>query len=538
MKKECSLYENFLLSVEKNPNSNCLSFFGKNFKRSHVLEKINEVSYSLRELGVKKDDVVTICLPNLPETIYSLYALNQIGAIANLVHPLMNHNELVSNMEKVHSKLLIALDVKPDAYLDFNERDIKLILASCKDEMPFIFKKVYDRQYKDKLEKLKNIEYIHFDTLFNKGTCEEYDRDYKKDSLYLHSGGTTSEPKTIALSSYAMNALAYNAYEIVNIKEKDFEHFSMLTVLPIFHGFGLCMGVHTILVAGGNLNLMVKFDPKKVTSLVRHNKVNCIIGVPIMFYRLLKEKKFKSKKLKNLKSAFIGGDFVASSLIKNFNKRMEENGSSCRLYEGYGLTETVTVATVNTTKYNRDKSIGKPLSNVIVKIYKLDKDNNLIECKPNEEGEIFLAGETLMNGYRFEKTVLDPYYYDTDGTKYIRTGDIGYLDEDGFLFFKQRIKRLAKINGVPIYPSEIENYVMELEGVKEVAVNVEEDEKHGHILSLHIAFYENAKKISKDDLKKYIQDKFGVYAMIKKIFYYDDLPKTTVMKIDYKNLRK
>ena len=536
MKKESTLYENFLFSVEKDPKSLCLTFFEKKFSRKHVLERINEVSYSFKKMGIKENDIVTICLPNLPETIYSLYALNQIGAIANLVHPLMNHRQLLSNMEKVNSKLLIALDVQPDAYLDFNEHGIKLILASCEDEMPYIFKKVYEKEFKEQLNKLKAIDYISFNSLFDQGALKEFDKDYQKDAIYLHSGGTTSDPKTIALSSYAMNALAYNGYEIINKKENEVRDFAMLAVLPIFHGFGLCMGVHTILVGGGNLYLMVKFNSKTVANLVNRDKVNCIIGVPVMFERLLKEKSFNSKKLRHLQNAFIGGDFVAKELIRRFNKRMEDNGSACRLYEGYGLTETVTVATVNTETNHRENSIGKPLRNVGVKIF--THEGEFRECKPNEVGEIYLTGETLMNGYRFEKNHIDPYYIDEDGTKYIKTGDIGYLDEDGFLFFKQRIKRIAKINGIPVYPSEIENYLMELEGVKECAINVEKDERHGNILSLHIAFEDESYKKSEKELIDYIKDKFGVYAMIKKVHYYKHLPKTMVMKIDYNKLEK
>ena len=283
--------------------------------------------------------------------------------------------------------------------------------------------------------------------------------DNKSGKIYLSSGGTSGKPKTIVLSDFSILSLIDVAPEVLgeNIK-KEVQSKFMLACLPMFHGFGLVMGILTLMLHGGADSILPKFRSQKVVDLIEKNKCNIIIGVPAMFEALLKNKNFYGEKLKNIDICFIGGDFIPPSLLQRFNKKLEENGSKAKVFEGYGLTETVTVMSVNTFENNCLGSVGKPINNVKVKI--LDDDHNVLNCF--EKGEIAISGPTLMNGYLEGES----NFIEIDKERYVLSGDIGYLDDEGFLFFVSRKKRIIKKKGYNIFPLEIEKYISSLDEVE------------------------------------------------------------------------
>ncbi|MFA5283333.1 MAG: class I adenylate-forming enzyme family protein [Bacilli bacterium] len=533
MNKHQTMYQAVEESSSKFSNNDALWYLNKTYSYAHLINKIHSCANKLVELGYKKDDVITICLPNIPIAIYLFYAINQIGAIANLVHPLMKSAQLLGIMKKTNSKLLFCLDTSYDEFASFEHDDITVIPCSPVLESSLVFKLGYRIQNRKKLNRYGLIEHSSKDKDFLRSKpLLTSERDYLKDSVYLHSGGTTGEPKTIALSSFAINALAAQGADIMGIVDATIHH--MLAVLPMFHGFGLCMGIHALICHGGCDMLMPKFDVEQTIEHIEKNRLSFLIGIPVLYESLLQNPHFCGNKLKHLHIAFVGGDFVSKSLLDRFNNRMIEAGSKCRLYEGYGLTETVTVSHVNIEAMHREKSVGKALSNIKTKIIDLETG---IDLPRNREGEICISGETLMNGYRFEKEMSDPFIVDSDGVKWIKTGDLGMLDEDDYLYFKQRLKRLVKVNGINVFPSEIENAVCSLKEVYECAAIGVADSKRGNMIKLFVVLDKHLELINIDDrINGIIKDKCGVYALPKEIVYMAKLPKTLLGKIDVKNL--
>lgn len=530
-RKNATIYENILNASSKYFANVAFYFQNKKFTYLHVIHMVNRFARAMKELGIKKDDVVTVCLPNIPEAVYLLYAISQIGAIGNMVHPLFNYEQMKENLQLTGSKILFCLDLNFEKFAPLCNQGITVYACSPTQELCFVKKFLYAQinptikkiPKKNKLTKFYKAEPLY-----------QYEKDYLKDSIYLHSGGTSGKSKTIALSAFAINALCSNGAYILDIDCAEDKH--MLAVLPMFHGFGLCMGVMALLAHGGAIVLMPKFSTKETIRYLSKGQINYIIGIPQLFEALLSKPNFSGKKLKNLLTCFVGGDFVATSLIDRFNKRMEEAGSSCRLLEGYGLTETVTVCSVNLLKNNRPGTVGQPLPNVKFKIVDTISGKDL---GINQEGELYIAGETLMNGYRFCPADANEQVFtiDQEGVKWVKTGDCCSLDKDNFLIFKQRMKRIIKVNGIPVFPSNIEDAVMSTGFVFETAAIGVDDTKRGHMVKLFVVLNRNVHVEKPEDLiNEAIVNKCGIYAKPKEIVFLEKLPHTLVGKVDTKQL--
>ncbi len=534
--KNKTIYQSVFNTATTYPKRKAFFYQGKYYTYEHLLKRINSFSEELLNLGYKKDDVITFCLPNIPEALYLFYATNQIGGIANLIHPLMKFEQLKEILIKVKSNILFVLDTRYNEFKALEQEGIKVYPVSPVYETNFILKFGYRHlNAKDLSFYNDSSSYAHLDKFYNNKGVDEFDLDINKDAIYLHSGGTTGSPKTIALSSSALNCLITNAYDVLDFNDGEVTY--ILSVLPMFHGFGLAICCHIELCFGGCDMLMPKFNTKGTIKMLKKGKLNYIAGVPTLYEALLRNKKFSGKKLKNLKNCFVGGDFVNQSLVDRFNKRMEEAGASVRLYVGYGLTETVTVCAVNTTKNHKDGTVGKPLYNVKVDVI----DENLNILNRNEEGELIIAGETLMNGYRFGNEEDNKNVFLTiNNTKYIRTGDYGFVDDEGYIHFKQRIKRLIKVAGINIFPSEVENVVSSLPFVFECAAIGVEDQKLGNMIKLFVVLDRSFKKDYAEynkQINELIVNKCSVYAKPKEIVYIDSLPKTLIGKVDTKLLK-
>ncbi len=532
-----TLYESVLLSRKEYPSRKALYYKGRYYTYKYLIDKINTFSYKLKELGYKENDVITICLPNIPEAIYLFYAINQIGAIANVIHPLMKEEQLEEILKRCNSKILFVLDTRYNEFKKLNKEGIRVYSVCPTHECNKIINFAYHKLNQKSLSYLDSDE--EFYTLDEFYECKEkitdFDKNIEKDSFYLHSSGTMGEPKTVALSNRAIQHVCKSCFYVLDYKNG--EETYCLSVLPMFHGYGLAICIHIELAFGGCDMLMPKFSARDVVSLLKKGRINFIIGVPILFEGLLRNKNFKGNKLRHLRNCFVGGDFVSDSLIDRFDSRIIEAGGTCRLGVGYGLTETVAVLAVNSLTETKKGTVGKPLRDVKVKI--VDENNNRLPV--NSSGEIVVAGPTLMNGYRFStNNNSDDVFIEIDGEKYLKTGDYGFLDEENYIHFEQRIKRLIKVKGVNIFPSEVENIVNSLPFVFQSAAIGVEDEKFGTLIKLFVAL---DRAFSNKDIEKYkeeinqtIIDKASIYAKPKEIVFIDKLPKTLIGKIDVKQL--
>ena len=250
-----------------------------------------------------------------------------------------------------------------------------------------------------------------------------------------------------------------------------------------------------------------------------------------MFLKLLGEKAFTEADLSNLKDVYVGGDSVPDSLVREFNAALEKGGSKARMYIGYGLTETVTVCLVNTLRHHCPSSIGYPLSNTDVRIY---KDGERLPA--GEVGEIYLETDQFMLGYLGEDHAP---FAEIDGRKWLKTGDYGWLNEDGFLFFKQRIKNMLKVSGVPVYPSEIEDAVLSVKGVKKACAVGMDDPVRGQVVKLYVEPDAGAEESALSaEIERVCREKLIAYAVPKKIVFRGRLPVNLIGKIDRKQLEE
>jgi long-chain acyl-CoA synthetase len=530
-----SLYEVIASRANQNPNFIALQFMGKRITYFDLLQNIDKSAFGLSQLGIKKGNVITICMPNVFEVIYTFYAGVKLGAICHMVHPLTPVKQLKTQMIETNSKLLMVVDTFYDTYhLMTKELNVPLILVTPVDSFGLIKKVGYKVINKKRLANIQvdNLVIPYKKLIEKNGHIETASVDSKTSAVYLHSGGTSGTPKTIELSHFSINSLANQTEYILD--EHDFENKHMLAVLPMFHGFGLCMGVHAMLVYGGVDTLMPKFNAKDTINLIKKNQINYLIGVPTLFEALLNTNDFAGPHLKNLKQAFVGGDYVSPTLKERFNKVMAENNSHAQLLEGYGLTEVVTVCAVNTIFEQKLGTVGKPLPGIDIKIVDLETKEVL---PVNTLGEIAVSGPTRMNGYLHDKLATSSTFKKIDDKIYVLTGDYGMIDDEGYVVFKQRLKRIIKVSGMPVLPSEIETLVSALPGISEVAAVGVKDQERGNMIKLFVTIKPGAEiKVTDDEIKQMIKAELSIYAVPKSIVYLDKMPKTIIGKIDTKIL--
>lgn len=401
--------------------------FGKFFK------EIDRVAAGLYKLGVRKGDTVMLALPNIMQAVIAVYALSRIGAVASMIHPKLSADEFAVAVEKQKPKAVFLSDIN---FCEFYPKkgDAKCVLCH------FLF---YD--------------YIGLPVAKK---FEPYDGDGEEIMFYMQSGGTSGEPKTVMLSSRAVNAMAGNLLQY--LYDKFGEKNAMLVVLPLFHGFGLCVGMHASICTNMRAVLMPRFNVKSATRVIARNRVTTVLAVPRMISKLLAYEKFSGSNVSSLEDVFVGGDLVGDELVEAFENRMKESGGKAKLSPGYGLSETCSVCVVTKGDFVSG-SVGRPIQGMSAKIV----NDNLQEVPIGEIGELILHGDQMMSGYYKDKKATDEAIVEIDGKKWLRTGDLLKTDADGNLYFLGRKKRLIKISGINVFPSEIERVAKELSFVKD-----------------------------------------------------------------------
>lgn len=398
-------------------------------------KEIDKVAGGLFKAGVRKGDVVMLALPNIEQSIIAAYACSRIGAIASMIHPKLSSDEFESAVKKLQPKIVFLSDVNMGAYFSRCHGAKRVICHFC----------IYD--------------YIG---LPRSKYFEAYDGDGEEIMFYMQSGGTSGEPKTVAISSRCANAMANNL--LAHLGDKFDSHNAMLVVLPMFHGFGLCVGMHAAICTDMHVVLQPIFNAKKTARIIKKQKITTILAVPRMVQKLLACDEFNGKGISSIEDVFVGGDTVDKELVRKFDERMKECGGKGTLSPGYGLTETASVCTVTNGDFV-DGSVGKPLKNVFVKIV----DEDLKQVPVGSVGELLVSGEQMMTGYVGDEEATKKALISLDGRTWVRTGDYFRQDEQGRLFFMGRKKRLIKISGINVFPTEIEKVVKELPFINECA---------------------------------------------------------------------
>ena len=523
-----NLYDPVHKAASLVPSARALRFMGKNISYRTLQKNADALRVAFTTAGFVKNEAVTLVLPNVPESVYLLYGAAGAGLTAAPLHPLISPAQIAAAMEKSGSKIVFCLSGRA------NE-----IAAAVKNAAVVAFSPARSLGIKRALYALghrvrftqKNI-YTLSDFLQNKLPALSHISCGVEAAVLLQSSGTTGDPKSIALTHGQINALASRGYSILESESVIGE--SMLSVLPVFHGFGLVMGVHAMLCHGGCNALFPQFHRAPVVKEVKKGNIQYMIGVPLLYEALLSHPGFSGKALRHLRVAFVGGDFVPQSLLSRFNERMQAGGSACTLCEGYGLTETVTVCSVNLPKATKQGTVGRPLDRIEIEAFDFSGEPKLLPR--GEAGELAVYGDTNMLCYAGDEDATNHTFFTHDGKSFVRTGDRGFVDGEGFVHFISRIKRILKVSGIPVYPSEIEQCAAAVDGVTDACVLGIPDERKGEVPVLFVAAKTDKTK-TEEALKAHLQEVLPPYALPIRILALSILPRTPLNKIDTEKLK-
>ena len=534
MLEDLTLYQAIKQSSLKVPNEIAIYYGSTKITFAKLLEKIDKVAAFLQNYFlIKKGDHIIVSLPNIPQTIILFYAINKIGAVCNMVHPNSPCEVMQSYYDDAECKVAFLFDQKVyKELIQYKKFKGHITICSAGTYLTRTAKSVYNAKISWSNKMLRDSKkFLFYEDFAKKDVIPAVDVPIGKDecSVLLHSASTTGESKTIELSARSFNFTASRTTEFLCMKQEQFIGKSMISVLPSFHGFGLCMTMHVPLYNCFGVVLIPKFSASIVAKMMKKCKnVICICGVPSVYKALLSENQFiNSKYHKVLTSCFSGGDSLSSSIKENFDSLMIKKGSKCRLFEGYGLTEVLSVCSLNTHRKHKYGSIGYPITGVEFRI--LDENNNVLG--PNELGEIAIKSQNNMLGY-FKSSKEEEKEIYSDG--YLKTGDLGYIDEDGFLFFKTRKKRVIKVSGVAVFPHEIEQVISRMSGIQAVCVIQIPDEKFIHAVKAVVV----AKNKNKDRIIAECSKYLISWAVPKEIEFVNSLPMTRYRKVNYMKVQE
>ncbi len=537
-----SMFGMIKISAENLPDSLAYEYFGTKCTYRDLIKKIEEISGAYHSIGVRKGDIVTIVMPNTPEAVISIYALNRIGAVANILHPLSAQEEIKNHINRVNSKVLLCVDICSEKIANIiDETPLKsVIIASAGDSMPFVMKTLYA------LKCIKNFKYDKSDKRYiswsdfakNSSRVSEYKpkgRENKEVAIILHSGGTTGTPKDIMLSNYNFNAFGMQAVlTLRDVKAGD----TILVYLPIFHGFALAVCGHVSLCFGACSVLIPQFNSSKFASILKKYKPTMIFGVPTLYDALLKAKGTDKIDFSFLKYAVSGGDTLPEKLEKSVNNFLAAHNSDIKICEGYGMTEGLAALSLSVAENYKSRTIGKPLIGTEMCIVEPGTVNVL---PAGEDGELCVSGPTVMIGYRNNpQETENTLRVHADGKTWLHTGDMAMIDESGFVHYKLRIKRMMITSGFNVYPTQIEGVIEEL-GFVEKCVVVSIPHQYKKEVAKAFIVLKNGKEKSKEteeEIRAYCKKKLMHYSVPYKYEFVDLLPKTAYNKIDFMKLQK
>ena len=541
-----TIYQMVKAAAERNPKLPAYEFMGKKTTFTQFMQKIDETAQAFLAMGIKKGDRVTICMPNCPQALHAFYGLNRIGAVSNMIHPLSAAGEIRFYLNFSHSKCILTLDqfyakIAP-IMPELDDPDCKLLLAKIEDELyPHLalgYALTAARKYPKPPKKGNYIWWSEFQRVGKKRDLplpREFGKAEEGASI-LYSGGTTGTTKGILLSNMNFNALGLQTIAASGFSPID--GLKMLSVMPVFHGFGLGIGIHTALVGGACCILVPNFNIRTYANLLRKKHPNFIPGVPTLFEALLRTTGLEKLDMSFLMGVFSGGDSLSVELKHKVDAFLRAHNAKVQIREGYGTTECVTASCLTPVDTARDGSIGIPFPDTF---YKIVRPGTAEEVAPGEEGEICLSGPTVMLGYldNPKETALVLQRHN-DGRIWLHTGDLGCMDPDGFVYFRQRIKRMIITSGYNVYPSQLENII---DGNENVLLSCVIGVKDPYKMQKVKAFVVLKPGVApteavRQDLMAYCRKRIAKYAMPYEIEFREELPKTLVGKVAYRVLEE
>ncbi|MBQ3372898.1 MAG: AMP-binding protein [Oscillospiraceae bacterium] len=539
---EGSMFDKVKDIADRYPNYIAFDFMGRSTTYRKMVEQIEKCAKALKTIGVREGDRVTIALPNCPQAIYMFYAVNLVGAVCNMIHPLSAEKEIEFYLNASRSVTAITLDQFYHKFENIRQNTgiINTIIASVKDELSKPVRAGYMLTEGRKIQKIpKDAPVIRWrDFMAMSRFCfYNYKVERKSDNpaVILYSGGTTGTTKGIVLTNKNFNALGQQVRATNPMfREGD----KMLAAMPVFHGFGLGVCIHTMLSQGGRCILVPRFTAKSYAKLIVRYHCNFIAGVPTLYEALLRLPTMDGADLSCLKGVFSGGDSLSVELKKKLDKFLYDHKATIQVREGYGTTETVTACCLTPPTMFKEGSIGIPFPDTYIKIVEPNTDR---ELPYGEEGEILLAGPTVMQEYMDNpEETAQTLRKHADGLTWVYTGDLGTMDEEGFVYFKGRAKRMIVTSGYNVYPGQLENILDAHEAVQMSCVIGVPDAYKMQKVKAFVKLSPDvpATDETKQKLLDYCRKHIAKYAMPYDIEFRTDLPKTLVGKVAYRVLEE
>ena len=539
---EGSMFEAVAAIAEKYPNNVAFDFMGRSTTYKTLVKEVEQCAKALKTIGVREGDRVTIAMPNCPQAIQMFYAVNLVGGICNMIHPLSAEKEIEFYLNASESVTAITLDQFYNKFenVRHNTKVVNIIIASIKDELSKPVKAGYMLTEGRKVKKIPDDapvirwkDFLHL----ARHCFYNYKVERKGDdpAVILYSGGTTGTTKGILLSNKNFNALGQQviaANPMFRIGDK------MLAAMPLFHGFGLGVCVHTMLSQGGRCILIPRFTAETYAKQIVKYKCNFIAGVPTLYEALLRLPSMENADLSSLKGVFSGGDSLSIELKKKFDKFLYDHNAKIQIREGFGTTECVTASCLTPPHMAKEGSIGLPFPDTYYKIVEPGTDK---EVPYGTEGEILIAGPTVMMEYigHPEETAQTLRKHD-DGLTWIYTGDLGTMDDEGFIYFRGRAKRMIITSGYNVYPGQLENIIDAHEFVHMSCVIGVPDPYKMQKVKAFVMLKPGipANDDTKEAILAYCRKNIAKYAMPYDIEFRAELPKTLVGKVAYRKLEE
>ena len=538
--EDITIYQMLVKNNASRDKNVAINYYGTLITYKELFYKINQAANAFRSQGIRRGDIVTICMPNTPEALIAFYAINKIGAVANMIHPLSGEQEIKNYLISTHSVMLIMIDICYEKVKNvIKETDVyKTIVTSASDSMGFLLTFGYQVTQGYKIKKPKRSEeYVYWKDFIRKGLnyrdTAEITIGKDTPAVILHSGGTTGNPKGIVLSNGNFNALSTQAkivFSEVGPKDK------VLAIMPIFHGFGLGVSISAPLALGCEVILVPQFNAKKFDKLLEKYKPNILFGVPTLFEALINTNN-EHLNLSMVKYVISGGDSLSPALERRINVFLANHKARIQISQGYGMTESLAAVAVAFGKANKPGSIGIPLPSNYIKIVKPRTQD---EVPYGEDGEICISGPTVMLGYLDnEKETNEMLQIHKDGLIWLHTGDMGTMDEDGVIFYRQRIKRMIISSGYNIYPAHVEQVIEEHPAVLKCTVVGIPHPYKIEVPKAYIVLKNGYKPLSvRKSIREHCKKNLAAYAIPYEFEYRKSLPKTLIGKVDFKKLQE
>ena len=539
---EGSMFDAVKKIADQYPDNVAFDFMGSPTTYRRLVQQVEQCAKALKTIGVREGDKVTIAMPNCPQAIFMFYAVNLVGGIANMIHPLSAEKEIEFYLNESESVTAITLDQFYDKFENVrqNTKVVNIIIASVKDELSKPIKAGYMLTEGRKIKKIPEdapvIRWKDFMRL-SKACFYNYAVPRKGDdpAVILYSGGTTGTTKGIVLTNRNFNALGQQVIAtnpMFRVGDK------MLAAMPLFHGFGLGVCIHTMLSQGGRCILIPRFTAQSYAKQITKYQCNFIAGVPTLYEALLRLPSMDGADLSCLKGVFSGGDSLSIELKKKFDKFLYDHKAVIQVREGYGTTETVTACCLTPPHMFKEGSIGLPFPDTYIKIVRPGTDE---ELPYGEEGEILLAGPTVMKEYmNHPEETAQTLRTHADGLTWVYTGDLGTMDNEGFIYFRGRAKRMIISSGYNVYPSQLENILDAHEYVQMSCVIGVPDPYRMQKVKAFVKLSPDvpANEETKKELLDYCRKHIAKYAMPYDIEFREDMPKTLVGKVAYRVLEE